>query len=109
MVDFPPVTPEAENIDHQTLVRAMGAAHDDSGAQARHPYMHRTRTLDYAIVLKGEIDLLLDDSEVHLRAGDVIVQQGTNHAWLNRGSRTCRVAFVLIDAAEPQPTKESER
>lgn len=49
----------------------------------------------------------LDDSDVHLRAGDAIVQQATHHAWVNRGSRTCRVAFVLIDAAEPLPNKES--
>ena len=108
MVDFPPVTREAENIDHQTLIRDMGASRDrHGGAPARHPYMHRTRTLDYAVVLEGEIDLLLDHTEVHLQAGDAIVQQGTNHAWVNRSSRTCRVAFVLIDAEDP--TKESQR
>jgi len=64
-----------------------------------------------AVVLINGIDpnvkvRQLDDSDVHLRAGDVIVQQATNHAWMNRGSRTCRIAFVLIDAAEPQPNKE---
>ena len=64
------------------------------------PYMHSTRSVDYAVVLEGEIDMLLDDSEVHLRAGDVVVQQGTNHGWANRGTRSCRVAFVLIDARE---------
>jgi uncharacterized cupin superfamily protein len=42
--------------------------------------------------------MLLDDSEVHLRAGDVVVQQGTNHAWVNRGDHPCKVAFILIDA-----------
>jgi hypothetical protein len=45
--------------------------------------------------------MLLDDSEIHLKAGDVLVQQGTNHAWVNRGTQPCRIAFVLIDAAEP--------
>ena len=110
MVDFPPVTREAENIDHQALVRNMGASQDSHGGKpARHPYMHRTRTLDYAVILAGEIDLLLDDTDVHLQAGDVIVQQGTNHAWVNRSSRTCRVAFVLIDAEEPNTNKESQR
>jgi len=94
----------------QTLIRDMGASHDrHGGAPARHPYMHRTRTLDYAVVLEGEIDLLLDNTEVHLQAGDAIVQQGTNHAWVNRGSRTCRIAFVLIDAEEPHPTWKSQR
>ena len=65
-------------------------------------FMHRTETVDYAIVMTGEIDMLLDDSEVHVRAGDVLVQRGTNHAWANRGSKTCRIAFILVDA-EPLP------
>jgi quercetin dioxygenase-like cupin family protein len=60
--------------------------------------MHRTETLDYVIVLAGEIDMELDDSTVHLRAGDVMVQRGTYHAWWNRGTVTCRIAFVLVDA-----------
>jgi uncharacterized cupin superfamily protein len=63
--------------------------------------MHRTRTLDYAIIMSGEIDMLLDDSEVHLQAGDVVVQQATNHAWVNRGKEICRIAFILIDSSEP--------
>ena len=59
--------------------------------------MHRTRSIDFGIILAGEIDMLLDDSEVHLQAGDVVVQQATNHAWVNRGRESCRVAFILID------------
>ncbi len=47
--------------------------------------MHRTKTIDYAIVLSGEIDMLLDDTDLHLKAGDVVMQRGTNHAWVNRG------------------------
>jgi len=62
--------------------------------------MHRTRSIDYAVVLEGEIDMLLDDSEVHVRAGDVLVQHATHHAWQNRSSANCRIAFILIDAAE---------
>jgi hypothetical protein len=53
---------------------------------------------------RGEIDMLLDDSEVHLNAGDILVQQGTNHAWVNRGSAVCRIAFVLIDGKEAPPS-----
>ena len=68
------------------------------GLPPRHPLMHRTKTVDYIIVMSGEIDMLLDDSEVHLKAGDVMVQQGTNHAWVNRGTEVCRIAFVLVDA-----------
>ncbi len=60
--------------------------------------MHRTETLDYVIVLAGEIDMDMDDSTVHLKAGEVLIQRGTNHAWANRGSVPARVAFVLLDA-----------
>ena len=60
--------------------------------------MHRTRSIDYAVVIEGEIDMLLPGGEVHLRAGDVLVQQATDHAWENRGAKNCRVAFILIDA-----------
>ena len=60
--------------------------------------MHRTETVDYVIVLAGEIEMDMDDSTVKLKAGDVMVQRGTNHAWVNRGSERARVAFVLVDA-----------
>ena len=60
--------------------------------------MHRTETLDYAIVLAGEVDMVLDKSTVTLRTGDVVIQRGTNHAWVNRGKDPARIAFVLIDA-----------
>lgn len=67
------------------------------GRGGRHPLMHRTETIDYAIVLSGEITMLLDDDEVHLKAGDVLVQCGTNHAWSNRSNDMCEVAFILVD------------
>ena len=62
------------------------------------PRNHRTDSIDYAIVLSGEIDMELDDSVVHLKAGDVVVQRGTIHNWVNRGTTPCTMAFVLIDA-----------
>ena len=71
------------------------------GIPVRHPMMHRTRTLDYAMILSGEIDMMLDDTSVHLRQGDVIVQQATNHGWVNHGSQPCRILFVLMDSKEP--------
>jgi naringenin degradation protein FdeH len=102
IVDFPPVTPEVESIDGAALRRAMGVDHGGAGdAPARHAYMHRTKSVDYAIVLSGEIDMLLDDSEVHLKAGDILIQQATNHAWVNRSDAFCKIAFVLIDAHDP--------
>lgn len=62
------------------------------------PRLHRTDSIDYAVVLSGEIDMPLDDCEVHLKAGDVLVQRGTIHNWINRGNEPCVIAFVLIDA-----------
>lgn len=62
------------------------------------PVLHRTETVDYVICLSGEIDMDMDRSTVTLRAGDVMVQRGTNHAWANRGTQPARVAFVLVDA-----------
>lgn len=101
IVDFAPETGDAPAVDHATLMKEMGIAHGTGGRRPpRHPAMHWTTTVDYAIVLAGEIDMLLDESEVHLAAGDVVVQQGTNHAWVNRGKDTCRIAFVLIGAEE---------
>jgi naringenin degradation protein FdeH len=99
------VAPEADiKADYETRLghlKQVGLAPEGATRDhPRHPAMHRTRTLDYAIILSGEVDLLLDDSEVHLTAGDVVIQQATNHAWVNRGDQTCRIAFILIDAKE---------
>jgi len=101
IVDFPPETLEARRLDHDAMHRSLGDGTPKRGLPPRHPAMHRTRTVDYAVVMTGEIDMLLDDSEIHLKAGDVLVQQGTNHAWVNRGTEPCRIAFILVDAKEP--------
>lgn len=100
VVEFGPMTKEMEALPATHFSGAMGADHVGKGRPPRHPFMHRTKSVDYAIVLEGEIDMLLDDSEVHLKAGDVLVQQATNHAWVNRGKTPCRICFVLIDAKE---------
>nr|WP_274636201.1 cupin domain-containing protein [Microbacterium bovistercoris] len=68
---------------------------DERGLQSP---VHRTESIDYGIVLEGEITLILDDSEVTARAGDIVIQRGTDHAWANRGDRIARVAFVLVGA-----------
>lgn len=62
-----------------------------------HPYMHVTESVDYSIVIEGEITMILDDSEVDLQKGSVVVQRGTNHAWSNRSSTVCRMLYILID------------
>lgn len=84
--------------DARRIFASMGAA--DSAiatAQSPHPTMHRTQTVDYAIVLRGRIRLVLDDGEVDLSEGDVVIQRGTNHAWVNRSSEPCLMAFILLD------------
>ena len=101
VVDFGPGT-DTVSLPADHMARSMGEGHVGGKARPpRHHAMHRTKSVDYAIILSGEIDMLLDDSEIHLKAGDVLVQQGTNHAWVNRGTETCRIAFVLIDANDP--------
>ena len=62
------------------------------------PRNHRTNSIDFGVVMSGEIDMTLDDEVVHLKAGDVLVQRGTIHNWINRGAVPCVIAFVLIDA-----------
>jgi len=98
IVEFPAGDP-GSRVDSAQIAAEMGLHHDAGGRRPpRHPAMHATDSVDYAIVLSGEIDMLLDEVEVHLRAGDVIVQQGTNHAWVNRGAEPCSIAFVLMGA-----------
>ncbi|HJY75242.1 MAG TPA: cupin domain-containing protein [Burkholderiales bacterium] len=94
VVEFPPGRKE---MSRDAVLREMGLS---GQKESKHAGMHRTRSVDYAVVMEGEIDMILDDGEVHLAAGDVLVQQGTDHAWVNRGARSCRIAFVLIDAKE---------
>ena len=106
VAEFPPHT-GGEVRDNETLLRDFGIGTDVARGHApRHPAIHRTRSLDYVIVLEGEIDLLLDDGEVRLRAGDVVVQRATNHAWINRGDALCRLGMVFIDAEEPEELRK---
>jgi mannose-6-phosphate isomerase-like protein (cupin superfamily) len=105
IVDFPPAAAGGAPIDHHAVLISMGIDPATQG-YARHDHTHRTRSIDYAIVLEGEIDMLMDDTEVHVKTGDVLVQQGTNHAWVNNGTRPCRIAFILIDAKEPPAWKQ---
>jgi hypothetical protein len=74
----------------------MTAARDKNNP--RHPGFHKTDTIDYAIVLSGEIWAMMDEGETLLKQGDVLVQRGTNHAWSNRTNEPAILAFVLIDA-----------
>ena len=99
VVDFPPAG-DTGGVSHEQVLKEMGL-HHEGGKKLRHPFMHRTRSIDYAICLEGEIDMLLDESEVTMRAGDIMVQQATYHAWVNNSKSNCRICFVLIDGDEP--------
>lgn len=100
IVEFQPEDPDIiANIDGREAFAAMGAS-DNVIANSRHPYMHKTDSVDYVIVMSGEITMLLDEEDVHLKAGDVVIQRGTNHAWANRGTEPCVLVAVLLDGLE---------
>lgn len=102
VVEFPPLDPATEaKMEPGGLMKAVGPVAPARGRPVTHPLMHRTRSVDYAVVLSGEIDMVLDDTSVHLKPGDTVVQQATNHAWVNHGTETCRIQFVLMDSKQP--------
>jgi len=100
------IPPDGDNFDNLSAEQA-GALFSEIGAgdasvhakgtNTKHAIMHRTETVDYGIVLDGEIVLIMDEGETMCRAGDIIIQRGTNHAWANRSDKTCRIAFILVD------------
>ncbi|MGH8220345.1 MAG: cupin domain-containing protein [Steroidobacteraceae bacterium] len=102
VLDIPPDDASFETLTRgqiQAHFAEVGAAQASShaGAGTRHAFMHRTETIDYGIVLEGELTLILDVGETTVRAGDIVIQRGTNHGWANRSNRHCRIAFILID------------
>ena len=102
-VDIPPDTEDFL----KTGAARMGTAFSEIGEQeastvtekSPHPLMHRTESVDYGVVIAGELTLVLDEGEVVLRQGTVVVQRGTNHAWANRSGEMCRMLFVLVDGS----------
>ena len=98
VIDYPPEP--ADPVERERMFAAMFRKLFPDGDHRRpgpHPGMHTTDTIDYAICLAGEIYAVMDDGEVLLRAGDILIQRGTNHAWSNRSGKFARIAFVLID------------
>jgi hypothetical protein len=102
VLDIPPdddsleaLSPEQAKAHFAEVAAADASSHSDSGS--RHAFMHRTETVDYGIMLEGELTLIMDVGETVVRAGDIVIQRGTNHGWANRSGRNCRIAFVLID------------
>ena len=100
-VDMPPDTAEflAKGAEHMARAFSAVGSGDASTVKADspHPLMHRTESVDYGVVIEGEITLILDRGETLLKPGDVVVQRGTNHAWANRSGKPARMLFVLLD------------
>jgi mannose-6-phosphate isomerase-like protein (cupin superfamily) len=97
IVEFPPDASRPKGSDGRAGFEAIGAGHVKDATSAD-PMMHKTATVDYIVVLKGEIYAVMDKGETLLKPGDVLVQRGTNHSWSVRGSEPCIVAVVLVNA-----------
>jgi hypothetical protein len=98
VVDIPPDSLQnALSPEEAAVAFAEIGAPEAHGGGGPHALMHRTETVDYGIVLSGEVWLMVDDGETLLRPGDIVVQRGTNHAWSNRTDQQVRMAFVLVD------------
>ena len=97
VVEFPPDSAWRDSADAQEAFESIGAGHA-SDQSTDDPMMHKTSTIDYLIVLKGEIWAILEDSEICLKQGDVMVQRGTNHSWSVRTEEPCLLAAVLVSA-----------
>ena len=108
IVEFPPDSAWRNRTDGKDGFTSIGAGHVQDRKSAD-PMMHKTSTVDYAIVLKGEIYAVMDTGEKLLRAGDVLVQRGTNHSWSVRTREPCIVAFVLVSAKPVSSKKKPPR
>ena len=99
VIDYPPESKDPAERQRQ-IHATFGGMYSDAQHDKRdgaHPGMHRTDTVDYAILLEGEIWAIMDEGETLMRAGDILVQRGTNHAWANRSEKNARICFVLLD------------
>lgn len=96
IVDFPP----DESYDQEKLVEFLDSEGVRDKKQPRHFWFHKTESLDYAVVLEGEIFALMDHGETLMRPGDVLIQRATNHSWANRSGRNCRMLFTLLALQE---------
>jgi mannose-6-phosphate isomerase-like protein (cupin superfamily) len=108
IVEFPPDTHWRQNADARKAFDSIGAGHAPDKHSAD-PMMHKTATVDYIIVLKGEIWAIMDKGEALLKPGDILVQRGTNHSWSVRTNEPCIIAAVLVSAKPVGGAKAAER
>jgi hypothetical protein len=100
IVEFPPDAVMSKGGDPRKMFDSLGASHT-MDKSSKTPGMLRTASVDYAIVLSGEVWAVMDEGETCMKAGDVLIQRGTNHAWSNRASEPARIAFILVGATLP--------
>lgn len=99
VADFPPDS----FYDQEELLKFLDESGVRDNNQPRHFWFHKTQSLDYAIVLEGEIYAMMDEGETLMRPGDILIQRATNHSWSNRSDKPCRMAFVLLDLVPGEP------
>jgi len=111
VVEFPPDAQWRSSVNSKEAFKSIGAGHV-ADKHSADPMMHKTSTVDYAIVLKGEIHAVMETGETLMRAGDILVQRGTNHSWSVRGTEPAIVCFVLVSAkplAKPKAKKKAKK
>ncbi|SPO54611.1 Cupin 2 conserved barrel domain protein [Pseudomonas sp. JV551A1] len=99
VADFPPDS----HYDLNALQKFLDENGVRDNSNPRHFWFHKTESLDYAIVLEGEIYAMMDEGEVLMQPGDILIQRATNHSWSNRSDKVCRMAFVLLDLVPDEP------
>jgi len=102
VLDIPPEDHRLDALSPEQIkahFAEVGAGNASSGSEtgSRHAMMHKTETVDYGIVIEGELTLIMDIGETRIGPGDIVIQRGTNHGWANRSGSNCRIAFILID------------
>jgi hypothetical protein len=104
VVEFPPDDTWLQRADRSEAFGSLGQSGSDAMHESseRHLMMHTTKTVDYAVVLEGELWAVMEDGEAKMSAGDVLIQRGTPHAWANRSDKRALILFVLVDGAPEQ-------
>lgn len=112
IVEFPPDSAWRDQADANAAFASIGAGHAKDKSNAD-PMMHKTSTVDYIIVLKGQIVAIMEKGEKLLKKGDILIQRGTNHSWSVRGKKPCVVAAILVSAhpvgAAKAPAKKAKK
>lgn len=110
MHDFEPAGDRINELTYEEIVEHFKESGSEDAVPSKenwkHAFMHRTESIDFGIMIEGELTLIMEEGERVLRPGDVVVQVGTNHGWENRGTSMARICFVLLDGDYDDETRE---